>query len=259
VDRIKFLGTAGARIVVARQIRASGGLWFTLGDTNFALDPGPGALVKALSSKPALDPLQLNAVILSHKHIDHSNDVNILVEAMTQGGFNRRGKIFAPADALNDDPVILKYVRNYVEEIELLEEMKKYSLGNVVFQTSIRHLHGVETYGMNFEFEDYVVSYIADTRFFPELLGSYYGDLLIINMVRYQPGEHKIDHLNVEDVKKVIQGLKPRAAVITHFGMTVIRAKPWEVAARLEGETGVKVIAARDGMDLGIKEVLGQN
>ncbi|WP_176237318.1 hypothetical protein [Candidatus Hakubella thermalkaliphila] len=32
-------------------------------------------------------------------------------------------------------------------------------------------------------------------------------------VVRYQPGEHKIDHLNVEDVKKIIQGLRPRAAL----------------------------------------------
>jgi hypothetical protein len=30
--------------------------------------------------------------------------------------------------------------------------------------------------------------------------------------------------------------------------MTMIRAKPWEVAANLEKETGVHVIAARDGM-----------
>jgi len=37
-------------------------------------------------------------------------------------------------------------------------------------------------------------------------------------------------------------------AILTHFGMTMLRAKPWEVAAALEQETAVKVIAARDGM-----------
>jgi hypothetical protein len=30
--------------------------------------------------------------------------------------------------------------------------------------------------------------------------------------------------------------------------MTMLRAKPWEVAATLQDETGVKIIAARDGM-----------
>ena len=41
---IKFLGTAGARFVVMKQLRASGGVWLSLGKTNLYIDPGPGAL-----------------------------------------------------------------------------------------------------------------------------------------------------------------------------------------------------------------------
>ncbi|MCJ7498036.1 MAG: MBL fold metallo-hydrolase, partial [candidate division Zixibacteria bacterium] len=108
-NRIKFLGTAGARIVVAKQLRASGGIWLSLENKNFLVDPGPGTLVKCHSSKPKLDPSKLDAIILTHRHIDHSNDVNIMIEAMTEGGFKRRGMLFCPADALNDDPVVLKY------------------------------------------------------------------------------------------------------------------------------------------------------
>ena len=35
---------------------------------------------------------------------------------------------------------------------------------------------------------------------------------------------------------------------MTHFGMSLWRAKPWEVARQLSEETGISVIAARDGM-----------
>ena len=43
---IKFLGTAGARVVVSKQLRASGGVWIKYQDTNLHIDPGPGALVR---------------------------------------------------------------------------------------------------------------------------------------------------------------------------------------------------------------------
>jgi len=42
---LKFLGTAGARFAMLRQLRASGGLWLRWEDTNLLIDPGPGSLV----------------------------------------------------------------------------------------------------------------------------------------------------------------------------------------------------------------------
>jgi hypothetical protein len=38
--------------------------------------------------------------------------------------------------------------------------------------------------------------------------------------------------------------------VLTHFGMTMLRAKPWELAEALTEELGIEVLAARDGMTL---------
>ena len=72
MNTIKFLGTAGARFAVTRQIRKSGGMWLSLDDTNILIDPGPGSLIRCLSSKPKLNPMNLDAIILSHRHIDHS-------------------------------------------------------------------------------------------------------------------------------------------------------------------------------------------
>ena len=86
MNKIKFLGTAGARFVVTRQLRKSGGLWLTFDDTNILIDPGPGSLVRCLSSRPKLNPKDLDGIILTHRHIDHSNDINIMIEAMTNGG-----------------------------------------------------------------------------------------------------------------------------------------------------------------------------
>ena len=54
--------------MVTRQLRASGGIWFELDDAKFLLDPGPGSLVKCLTSRPKKDPLTLDGIILSHRH-----------------------------------------------------------------------------------------------------------------------------------------------------------------------------------------------
>ena len=59
MDYIKFLGTAGARFAVMRQIRKTGGIWLSLDNTKILIDPGPGSLVRCLSSKPPLNPQEL--------------------------------------------------------------------------------------------------------------------------------------------------------------------------------------------------------
>ena len=256
MNRIKFLGTAGARFVVMSQLRKSGGIWLTLDETNVLIDPGPGSLVRCLSSKPKLNPRELDGIILSHRHLDHSNDVNIMIEAMTNGGFDRKGIVFAPSDAVDIDPVVLKYVRDYVEKVEILKENGSYTLGNISFSTPVKHLHhGVETYGINFYGENISVSYISDTSYFDGIESYYDGDVLILNVVRLRKSDI-IQHLSFEDAEKIISKKKPKLSVLTHFGMTMVKAKPWELAENLTSKLGVKVVAASDGMEIDLDKYI---
>jgi ribonuclease BN (tRNA processing enzyme) len=255
-DWIKFVGTAGARFVVAKQLRSSGGLWLSLGGVNLYMDPGPGALVRCLSSKPKLDPMKLDGVLLSHKHLDHSGDINAMIESMTEGGYRRRGVLFAPKDALEEDPVVFRYLRSYLEKIEVLQENSAYHIGGLKFSTARRHFHSVETYGFNFHLAGATISYITDTKFHPDLLTQYPGDLLLLNVVLLTGNpERQIDHLSLDDVRLLLKKTRARTVVLTHFGMRMLQAKPWELAERLSEETGVKVIAARDGMTLDMDPV----
>jgi ribonuclease BN (tRNA processing enzyme) len=244
-DVITFLGTAGARFVVTRQFLASGGAWLSLGDTQLLLDPGPGCLVQATKRK--LAPSKLDAIILSHRHLDHCGDINIMIEAMTGGGMKKRGVVFAPADALNPDPVILSYLQEKPEKVEILIEGGHYKVDDIYFETPIKHRHPVETYGFVFRTPRHTFSWITDTKYFDDLPRYYTGDLLIINVVRLNPGA-PVDHLSLPEAKQIIEEIKPSAAILTHFGMTMWRAKPWELARKLTDETGISVIAARDGM-----------
>ncbi len=245
-DFLVFLGSGGARIVVFKQIRASGGIWLSLQGVSLLIDPGPGSLVRITQSKHKLDPTKLSGVILSHRHLDHAADVNTIIEAMTSSGTVKRGALFCPRDALEgDDPVVLKYLRAYLERVVILKEKGEYQVDGLTFTTPIRHQHRGETYGFKFLAKNLTLSYIADTRYFPELVAAYRADFLIMNLVREKPSE--LDHLSLVDCKELISAIRPKISFLTHFGMTMLKRKPWLVAEELTKELGCKVIAASDG------------
>lgn len=258
-ETITFLGTGGARFMIISQLLASGGIWFSLNGTEILMDPGPGCIVQATKRK--FNPEKLSAIIVSHRHLDHSADVNIMTEAMTRGGFNKHGRLFAPRDATETEPVIFDYLKNSLESLEILEAGKTYTIDNVSLSTPVRHIHGVENYGVVFKTEKHTIAYITDTRYFEGLADHYHGDLLIMNMTFLEPRTVSvppnvlIDHLSVPDVERLVNEIKPKAAILTHFGMKVWQAKPWLIAEQLTRKTGIRVIAARDGMKFDLSEL----
>jgi phosphoribosyl 1,2-cyclic phosphodiesterase len=242
--KLTFMGTAGARFMVAKQLAASGGLYIEEGGTRISLDPGPGAIVQYAKRK--VDLTKLDAIVISHRHLDHSNDVNVMIEAMTDGGFRHRGRLFCPSDALDGDPVVLKYIRQFPQEIVALEPETEYTVGEVTFTTTPRHVHQVETYG--FRFGDRL-GWVTDSAYYDGIAEQHKADVMVIHLVLMEcrPG---LPHLCLDDAERIIREAKPRLAILTHYGMTVWRAHPWELAADLTQRIGTEVKAARDGMSL---------
>jgi len=247
---LKFLGTAGARFVMIEQLRASGGIWISCRGTNVLVDPGPGSIVHCAKAKPKLDPAKLDGIILTHRHLDHANDINVMIEAMTEGGFKKRGVVFCPDDAVNDDSVILRHAAALPEKIEILKARNTYRVGEFEFMSSMRHIHPAETYGLKFKLNKTTVALLTDTRYFKGLKDFYKeADVLIICVVFYQP-RPGIDHLSLSEVEQIIRETRPKKAVLTHFGMTMLKAKPHLQAEILSKKLKTEVLAAYDGMSL---------
>jgi phosphoribosyl 1,2-cyclic phosphodiesterase len=230
--------------MVAKQLSASGGLFLEDGETRISLDPGPGAIVQYAKRK--VDMTKLDAIVLSHRHLDHSNDVNVMIEAMTEGGFRHRGQVFCPSDALEGDPVVLRYLRHFPKEIVPLQPETEYHVGGVTFTTSPRHVHQVETYGFRFGSR---LGWVTDSAYYDGIAEQHKADVMVIHVV-LMDCRAELPHLCLDDAERIIREAKPRLAILTHYGMTVWRAHPWELAENLTQRIGTEVKAARDGMSL---------
>ena len=242
--KLTFMGTAGARFMVAKQMAASGGLYLEEGNTRISLDPGPGAIVQYAKRK--VDLTKLDAIVVSHRHLDHSNDVNVMIEAMTDGGFRHRGRLYCPSDALDGDPVVLKYIRAFPQEIVPLEPETEYNVGEVTFTTTPRHVHQVETYGFRFGSR---LGWVTDSAYYDGIAEQHKADVMVIHLVLMEC-RAGLPHLCLDDAERIIREARPRLAILTHYGMTVWRAHPWELAADLTQRIGTEVKAARDGMSI---------
>jgi phosphoribosyl 1,2-cyclic phosphodiesterase len=246
---LKFLGTAGARFVVSTQLRHSGGLVWSLGGATVWVDPGPGALVRALASRPKVDPARTDVLVVTHRHLDHAGDATAVVEAMTKGGFGRRGTLLAPRDALEAEPVVFRYAQGFVARRAFLEEGSRHELApGVVLETPLAHDHGVETYGYRLTTPGLSAAHVVDTFWLDALPDAYAGvELLVVNTTREKGRDRRYLHLGADDAELLIREIRPKLAVLTHLGMQLVRAPAERIALGISERTGVPTVAARDG------------
>lgn len=233
------------------QIRYSGGIWLDFGP-RMMLDPGPGALVRALEFGKA--PSGLDAVFVSHRHLDHYNDAEIFVEAMSGGAKKKRGLLVCPEN-------VLDYISEYHREFTRIITPKPYeefSVGGVKVKAlpTLDHVGGL---GFRFQTKDGVVVYSSDTDCSEELSREYAGASLLILNVIFPSGEAIKPHLNTDKVIEVVKVARPALCVITHFGLQMLNASPEREAKLIEEATGVKTIAVRDGQTVPVSRAPERN
>ncbi len=246
--KVRFLGTAGGRLVTFRLIKRSGGFLVSQNGSYLHVDPGPGAFVYL--KELGIDYRDIDLVVLSHLHLDHSADLNTVIEAATDGGKFKNVSLFAPKTAIEgEDRVLLPYLRERLVKEEFLEEGKELSYKNWKVKAVIKHRHHkTETYGLLINDE---IIYVSCAGFEERMLELYPKgkSLMIINTTFYKRRPN-VEHLSVEDAEILIRELKPKRAVITHYSMEMLEKNPDEVAKELSEKTGIKVLAAKDGMEV---------
>jgi ribonuclease BN (tRNA processing enzyme) len=249
---IIFLGTGGDSIVVGKQLRGSGGIVLQVEDYQFHLDPGPGALVRALQFD--VNIRENTVVLVSHAHTNHCNDVNAVLSAMSYNGIDIKGVLVANHTLVNGDekePAFLtQYHRNMVERIIVAREGHKIGVENIEIHALKAHHTDPHCIGFRFFTPNFVMSYSSDTTYSSEIAEQFEkSDILILNNV-HPFGSKSKDNLCSDDIVKIVSKVKPRLTIITHFGSKMLQADPIQEAREIQKQSGSQVIAAKDGLSV---------
>ncbi len=250
--QIMFLGTGGGRFVTITQKRRTAGIRIISSRVNLHLDPGPGALVYSVSE--GLNPQKLNAVFVSHCHPDHSNDAEVLIEAMTRGGTKKNGALVAAKSVLDGGKVceasVSKYHQQLAREIIQAVPNAKFSLEGIqISATEARHTDP-DAVGFRFATEFGDIGYTSDSEFFGGMDKYYEGVRLLILCVMRPSGKPWEGHMTTDDAIKILNAVHPEQAVLTHLGMKMIFQGASKQAELIQERTRVKTVAATDGMKL---------
>lgn len=256
MNKLTFLGSGGGRIVVSHQLRGTGGFVINLGDKQVHVDPGPGALVNA--NKFDVKPTKTDIIFVSHGHIDHVNDVNALIDAITLGGAKgKKGILISTKKVISGNDETSSWINSYYKD--LLEDSFKVEAGEDVKDEELKFTivgtkHDEECIGFILDNGNVKIGYTGDTAYFAELGKQFKEvDILILNVLRPGKDEWKT-HMSSQDVVRVLKKAKPELAIIQHFGAKMIRADPIYEARWIQKETGIRTIAATDGLDIGLRK-----
>ncbi len=175
---------------------------------------------------------------------------------MTVGANKNRGVIIGSKTVIKGGKkhraVFSPYHLNAVERYEILVPGKETKISNVKIRaTPVKH---GDSKGVGFVFErKNKIGYTSDGEYFEGQEKYFTGcDVLMINCLRPR-NDSWPEHMDSGQAKELITKAIPKAAVLKHFGTKMLRGVAEKEAAWIEKETGIRTIAARDGMVLETK------
>lgn len=192
---------------------------------SIALDLGNGSTGPL---RTLLDPVDLDAVVLSHLHPDHCLDVCSLYVALKYAPRPpREGRlpVYAPAGA--DERLGRAYGVTAAEsldshlEFSVLRPREAFTLGPFRI-TPVPMFHPVETYGLRVEADGAVLAYTGDTDLCPELSELCAGADLMLADCAYIDGRDEGEGVHMSGSKAARAALA--AGGVRRLGLTHIPA-----------------------------------
>jgi hypothetical protein len=245
-SRVLFLGTAGDVIVTGKQSRASGGIAMELEGLRILLNPGPGAVVRACQYQ--INLREVDVVIATQNTILAANDVNAVVDGMTNGGLDTKGVLLCSSEVIDGigklNPAISSQHKEQIEKIITLKPEQKVALNSIEFIPTEVKGTGV---GLKIKTTDATIGYTSVTGYSRQIAEQYDGcDLLIICVPHLTKKSE--DGLNVEDAIKFIQIAKPRMVVVTGFGVKLLEGDLLGSIREMQRQTQIETVAAKEGL-----------
>lgn len=247
MNRLTFLGTAGSRYMMITQQRHTGGLWFEEPGGQWSIDPGPGALIRAIEH--GKDPKNLKGFLITHQHLDHVGDLDVMIESATVGGRGPMAKklLLATSPLVKDEPLIRPYLRPQIKTLHQWPQQLNLPNGTI---KAFELTHGVPSFALRFDgFNRPSWGLLSDGLFDPKAACFFRGcDTLIANTTLLYSHKGPL-HISTQQVPQIIELSQVRRLILTHLGTEIDAYPAPQLAAQLT-TPDCQVIAAEDGMEL---------
>ncbi len=246
-NKIVFIGTAGD--TPSRQKLRAGGFIIAIEGGQYHVDPGPGAVSAAGAAGISLR--ENICVIASNNSLLASEGINEVLDAMTLGGTDTFGVAIVAKSVLNgtndERPILRNEAKKWVERILTFDETNRAGVNYLTIHPK-KAKHKDET-ALSFVFETpkTKIGY-TDSEYFRSLSEELAGCNYLVIRCPNPAGSEK-PGMNIDGVIKLLEAVRPKTAILTGFGVELIREDLLTLARSIQRETGVHTIAARDGFE----------
>ena len=248
MTEIAFLGTGGDTYVISRGIRQSGCIVIKHNNMQLVIDPGVGTLQSARRCDISLRAT--TAVICTSSQLHYANDLNAVITSMTYDGSDITGVVVGTPKTVEQSEHVVPWLRKpfseYIERVMVALPDKKIGIedADIYFNPIIGDEDAV---GMKIVLPDVTIGYTPDTGYAERIATLYEGCDILILSVPLAAGMQSKSMLSSVDAIKFIQRVKPKLAILTRFGKSMLENDPLQEARQIHSETGVQVLAASDG------------
>lgn len=249
-SKIIFLGTAGDSAIAGKQTRASGGIIIQHDEIQLHINPGPGSTVRAIQY--GVNLRANTALLVSDSSLLNCNDINAVIDAMTLGGFDKKGVLIANNTVVNGSEMTKACLtdkhKNYVEKAIVMKKGGKVGIEDLEVHAIPAFNEEMDGLGFKIIGPSVTITYSGNTKYRADLIELYKkSDILILDVTDTNDTKEKTG-LTPQDAVNIIKKVNPKLAVITHFGSRLSKSDPLYEARLIQRETSVQTIAAKDGM-----------
>ncbi len=235
--------------------RVQSGILVEVGNQTILFDVGSGTLHRLTQTQ--VDVTSIDAVFITHFHIDHCSDFIPLCQTLWLSGYRKTLKLFGPPAmrewARGVLEVAFPYLRGKIRiELLELEERETVYLGPVAISTSIT-IHGsMDTRAYKIEHEGKSVVYTGDTGPCRDVIELAQGVDLLIHELNWMDGKHPEGvHTSPSELMDIVEETCPHKVVLTHLSPEVIANKK-SILATISRRSNAEVIIGEDLMVLDV-------
>ena len=224
--KLTLLGTG---TFFVRERRSSSAYLLEAGGKKILIDCGPGTLMRL--SQVGVNPLDLDYILVTHFHADHTSDLFPLIMNCCLDDFYTGGKLLKFPEIIGPKGIrnfVLKTTKNCRllvfkkwDKIKFTDVKKEEMLSDILLKSyRVRHIaFGLEAGGFAFRFNigDKVIAFSGDTVKCLGVEKVCKNADIFVSDASYAKGKANMSHMDTSDVGIMAQKSKVKKVILSHL------------------------------------------